>query len=104
MYAVILHGGKQYLVQENDVLRLEKIEAEVGSEFILDKVLLTGEGTEVKTGEPFLEGAKVVCEIVAQGRLPKIRIIKFRRRKHFMKKAGHRQYYTEVKIKSISMA
>ena len=101
MYAVIKSGGKQYRVQEGQLLKLEKIESETGAELTFDDVLLVGNGDDVKIGEPIVKGAKVTAEVVAQGRHPKVRIIKFKRRKHHMKTMGHRQWFTQVKITGI---
>lgn len=101
MYAVILSGGKQYRVQEGDVLKLETLPAEVGESVNFDKVLMLGEGDEVKIGKPFLSGCKVTATVTAFGRSKKIHIIKFRRRKHSEKWQGHRQNYIEVKISQI---
>ena len=101
MYAVIESGGKQHRVIEGEVLKLEKIDVEPGKKVNFDKVLMVGEGAEVKIGAPYVKGGKVTAEVVSQGRHKKVKIVKFRRRKHSMKKAGHRQYYTEVKITGI---
>jgi large subunit ribosomal protein L21 len=101
MYAVIVSGGKQHRVVEGETLKLEKIEAATGESVEFDQVLMVG-GDSVKIGTPTLEGAKVTAEVVAQGRRDKVRIMKFNRRKHHMKQAGHRQWYTEVKITSIT--
>lgn len=102
MYAVIKSGGKQYRVQEGQTLKLEKIEIPTGETAFFDEVLLVGNDDEIKVGAPMVEGAKVSAEIVAHGRRDKITIIKFRRRKHSMKRQGHRQWFTEVKITGIS--
>ncbi len=102
MFAVIVSGGKQYRVQEGQTLKLEKLTAEAGSSVEFDRVLLVGNGDDVKVGAPVVEGAKVAAEIVAHGRGDKVTIIKFRRRKHHMKRQGHRQWFTEVKITGIS--
>ncbi len=102
MYAVIESGGKQHRVEEGEVLRLEKLEAATGEEVSFDKVLMVGEGESVKIGEPYVDGSKVTAEVTAQGRGDKIRIVKFRRRKHSRTQQGHRQWYTEVKITGIS--
>jgi len=101
MYAVIVSGGKQHRVVEGETLKLEKIEAATGESVEFDQVLMVG-GDSVKIGTPTLEGAKVTAEVVAQGRHDKVRIMKFNRRKHHMKQAGHRQWYTEVRITSIT--
>jgi len=102
MYAVIQTGGKQYRVSEGDVLRVEKIKAEEGDSVDLDKVLMVGEGESVNVGTPYIEGGKVTATIKAQGRGKKIKIIKFKRRKHHMKRQGHRQSYTVLEITGIS--
>lgn len=102
MYAVVVSGGKQHRVEEGETLKLEKLNAEVGSSIDFDRILLVANGDDVKIGEPVVAGAKVSAEIVSHGRGKKIRIVKFKRRKHHMKQAGHRQWYTEVKITGIS--
>lgn len=102
MYAVFESGGKQHRVKKGDVIQLEKIEVEPGQSLDFDKVLLVGEGESVKVGAPFVAGSKVVAEVVEHGRGKKIRIIKFRRRKHHRKQMGHRQWYTAVKITDIA--
>ncbi|MFL0798848.1 MAG: 50S ribosomal protein L21 [Agarilytica sp.] len=102
MYAVIAAGGKQHRVEEGEVLRLEKIEAATGESIDFDQVLLVANGEDVKIGAPTVDGAKVTAEVVAHGRGDKVTIIKFRRRKHSMKRQGHRQWYTEVKITGIN--
>jgi len=102
MYAVILSGGKQYRVKEGDTLKLETLGAEVGQTVHFDKVLLVGEGQDVKVGKPYLSGSTVAATVMSEGRHDKIRIVKFRRRKHHLKWMGHRQNYTEVKITQIS--
>lgn len=101
MYAVILSGGKQYRVLEGDTLKLETLPEAVGGEVNFDKILMVGEGSNVKVGRPYLESGKVVATVLSHGRHDKIRIVKFRRRKHHMKSQGHRQNYTEVKITKI---
>lgn len=102
MYAVFVSGGKQHRVAEGDVVRLELLEADAGQTIEFDQVLLVSNGDEVKIGAPLVEGGKVKAEVVTHGRGEKIRIVKFRRRKHHRKQAGHRQYFTEVKITGIS--
>lgn len=102
MYAVIKSGGKQYRVQEGQTLKLEKLEVATGESLDFDQVLLVADGDDVKVGAPLVEGAKVTAEIVSHGRGEKVRIIKFRRRKHSMRRQGHRQWFTEVKITGIS--
>ncbi|ANG64720.1 50S ribosomal protein L21 [Marinobacterium aestuarii] len=102
MYAVIVSGGKQYRVQEGQTVRLEKLPAELGSNVEFDRVLLVGAGDDIKIGAPVVDGAKVTAEVVEHGRGKKVTILKFKRRKHHMKRQGHRQSFTEVKITGIS--
>ncbi|GEK74509.1 MULTISPECIES: 50S ribosomal protein L21 [Halomonas] len=102
MYAVIKSGGKQYRVQEGQTLKLEKLEVPTGDTIEFDEVLLVGGDDDVQVGAPTVDGAKVSAEVVAHGRGDKVNIIKFRRRKHSMKRQGHRQWFTEVKITGIS--
>jgi large subunit ribosomal protein L21 len=102
MYAVIKTGGKQYRVEQGDLLKVEKLEVPTGDSLSFDEVLLIADGDKVKVGQPLLEGARVTAEVVSQGRHEKIRIVKFRRRKHFRKQQGHRQWFTEVKITAIT--
>lgn len=102
MYAVIKTGGKQYRVKEGDVLRVEKLSVEEGGKYDFDQVLLVSDGKEVKIGDPLVEGSKVSATIKAHGRGEKIKIVKFRRRKHSRKQQGHRQAYTEVEIQKIN--
>ena len=104
MYAVIKTGGRQYRVMQGEILRVEKIEADVGAVINFDEVLLVGEGEGITVGAPLVAGANVAATIKAHGRADKVRIIKFRRRKHHQKQMGHRQYYTEVEITGISGA
>ena len=102
MYAVIVTGGKQYRVMKGEVLRVEKLDVEAGSAVDFDQVLLVGDGDTITVGAPAVQGAKVSATVKAHGRHDKVRIVKFRRRKHHMKQAGHRQYYTEIEITGIS--
>jgi len=97
-YAVIVTGGKQYKVAEGEFLKIEKLEVATGESVTFDRVLLVANGEEVTIGAPVVAGAKVVAEVVSQGRHDKVRIIKFRRRKHHMNLMGHRQWFTEIKI------
>jgi large subunit ribosomal protein L21 len=101
MFAVFKSGGKQHRVSEGEVVRLELIDAEPGASLEFDEVLLVAEGDNVTIGAPFVKGGKVTGEVVAHDRHDKIRIIKFRRRKHYMRHAGHRQWYTDVRITAI---
>ena len=101
MYAVFQSGGKQHRVSEGQVVRLEKLELATGATVEFDSVLMVVNGEDVKIGAPVVAGAKVVAEVVAQGRGHKVKIVKFRRRKHSRKQQGHRQWFTEVKITGI---
>ena len=101
MYAVIKTGGKQYRVSQGDRLRVEKLAGNVGDAVTLEDVLLVGSGDGIKIGAPIVGGAKVQAKIVAQDRGPKIIIFKFRRRKNYRRKNGHRQSLTRVRIESI---
>jgi len=101
MYAVVVTGGKQYRVEEGQTLKVEKLEVATGEAVAIEKVLLIGNGDDVKIGQPVVEGAKVSAEVVAHGRHKKVKIMKFKRRKHHMKTQGHRQWYTEIKITGI---
>ncbi len=102
MYAVIQTGGKQYRVAPGDVVKVELLKAEEGSSVDLDKVLMVAEGDEVKIGAPYVDGGKVTATVKSHGRGKKVKILKFRRRKHHMKRQGHRQWYTELEITGIS--
>ena len=102
MYAVIVTGGKQYRVMQGETLRVEKLDAEVGNIVTLDNVLLVGNGDTVTVGAPNVAGASVTATVKSHGRLDKIRIVKFRRRKHHRKQMGHRQHYTEIEITGIA--
>lgn len=104
MYAVIVSGGKQYRVKKGQFLNLEKIELETGATVEFEQVLLVGEGDAVKVGAPYIKGCTVVGVIEDHGREDKIRIIKMKRRKHYMKRIGHRQWYTKVRITDINTA
>jgi large subunit ribosomal protein L21 len=101
MYAVIESGGKQHRVKAGDVIKLEKLAGEPGATIEFDKILLQSDGKEVKIGTPYIEGAKVSGEVVKHDRHKKINILKFKRRKNYMKQQGHRQDYTEVKITKV---
>ena len=102
MYAVFQSGGKQHRVTEGQTVRLEKIELEVGASVEFDNVLMIANGEDINVGAPYIAGGKVTAEVVTQGRGDKIKIVKFRRRKHSRKQAGHRQWFTEVKITGIN--
>ena len=102
MYAVFQSGGKQHRVAEGQTVRLEKIEVAPGDTIEFDKVLMVSNGDDVKIGTPNVAGGKVTAEVVTHGRGDKIKIVKFRRRKHSRKQMGHRQWFTEVKITGIN--
>ena len=101
MYAVFTTGGKQYRATTGDQLRVEKLEVEKGATVELDQVLMVGEGEDVVIGTPLVDGGKVLATVVEHGRGDKVKIIKFKRRKHHMKRQGHRQYYTLLEITGI---
>ena len=102
MYAVIKTGGKQYKVVAGEKLKVEQIAADVGQEITIDQVLAIGAGADLTVGTPLVTGASVVATVVAHGRHDKVRIFKMRRRKHYQKRQGHRQNYTEIQIGSVN--
>ena len=102
MYAVIKTGGKQYRVAQGDKLRVEKLAGNVGDAITLGEVLLVGSGDSIKIGKPILGGAKVEANIIAQDRGEKIIIFKFRRRKNYRRKTGHRQPFTALELTGIA--
>jgi len=104
MYAVIKTGGKQYKVAAGEKIKVEQIAADVGQEIVIDQVLAVGQGSELKVGTPLVLGASVTVTVISHGRGDKIRIFKMRRRKHYQKRQGHRQNYTELQIGAISGA
>ena len=104
MYAVIKTGGKQYRVREGDTLRVEKLAAEAGGTVQFDQVLMVGEGDDVKVGTPYLSGSAVSATVISQGRADKIKVVKFKRRKNYLRQNGHRQAFTEVEITKIGAA
>jgi large subunit ribosomal protein L21 len=102
MYAVVRSGGKQYRVSPGGSVRVERLPGEVGASITLDDVLMVGGEGDVKIGTPTVDGASVTGTIVAQGRGPKIRVFKMKRRKGYRRTQGHRQDYTEIRIDGIS--
>jgi large subunit ribosomal protein L21 len=102
MYAVIKTGGKQYKVTAGEKIKIEQIPADVGQVVTIDQVLAVGSGAELKVGTPLVTGASVVVTVLAHGRHDKVRIFKMRRRKHYQKRQGHRQNFTEIEISSIN--
>ena len=103
MYAVIKTGGKQYRVATGEKIKVEKLTAKVGHQVTLDKVLAIGSGAEVSIGAPFIAGATVVATVVGHGRHDKVRIFKMQRRKHYQKRQGHRQAFTEIEIGAVNV-
>ena len=101
MFAVIESGGKQHRVEEGEILRLEKRAAGPGETVTFDRVLLIAQGDDIKVGTPFVDGVEVTAEVVGEGRGEKITVIKFKRRKNYHRKQGHRQSYTEVRVTGI---
>jgi large subunit ribosomal protein L21 len=101
MYAVVATGGKQYKVQEGEVLRVEKLTGDVGTQVAFEQVLMLSDGENVKIGQPVLEGVQVKGHIVEQGKYKKILVFKYKRRKRYRRKQGHRQLFTAVKIDAI---
>jgi len=104
MYAVFRSGGKQYRAVKGDVLRLEKIEADEGSTIKFDEVLLVGEGSDIKVGSPLLSGSSVSGKVLRQGKSRKVPVVKFKRRKNYLRQGSHRQFFTEVEITAIAGA
>ena len=102
MYAVIKAGGKQYKVAAGEKIKIEQIAADVGQEIVIDQVLAVGEGADLQVGTPLVAGATVRATVLAQGRHDKVRIFKMRRRKHYQKRQGHRQNFTEIEIGAVS--
>ena len=102
MYAVIKTGGKQYRVAAGEKIKVEQIPADVGSQVVLDQVLMLGNGETVTIGKPLVSGAQVTATVISQGRADKVKIFKMRRRKHYQKRQGHRQNYTELQIGAIT--
>ncbi len=102
MYAIIETGGKQYKVQNGDQIRVEKLDAEIGSTVVFDKVLAAGEGSDIKIGTPYLDGLTVEADVVESGKGDKVIIFKYKAKKDYRKKQGHRQPYTLVEITSVA--
>ena len=104
MYAVFRSGGKQYRVAKGDVLRLEKIEADEGATIQFDEVLLVGEGSDIKVGNPLVSGTAVSGKVIRQGKSKKVSVVKFKRRQNYLRQGSHRQFFTEVEITDIGAA
>ena len=102
MYAVIKTGGKQFRVAVGEKIKVEQIAADVGQEIVFDQVLAVGNGSELKVGTPLVSGATVTVTVLSHGLFDKVHIFKMRRRKHYQKRQGHRQQYTELQIGAIA--
>lgn len=102
MFAVFESGGKQHRVTEGEVIKLERLDVDLGKSVVFDKVMLVAEGDNVSVGTPYLKSGKVTAEVIEHDRSKKIRVIKFHRRKNYLRRQGHRQWYTQVKITAIS--
>ncbi len=102
MYAIIATGGKQYKVSEGDVIKVERLDANVGESYTFDQVLAVNDG-EMKVGNPTVEGAVVEASVVSEGKGKKVIVYRYKRKTGYHKKNGHRQYFTEVKIENIKM-
>ncbi len=103
MYAVIEAGGKQHKVELGQVLEVDLMQEESGTDYAFENVMLYVDGDDVKIGQPYIDDAKVVAEIIEEVKADKVTILRFRRRKHSMRKIGHRQKYTQIKIKEIKV-
>lgn len=103
MYAIFQNGGHQYVAAENEIVRVEKFEAEPETEVVFDQVLAVRNGEDFKVGAPYVAGAKITGKVLAQRRAPKIVVFRYRPKKHYKKMQGHRQSYTEVRIKAIEV-
>jgi large subunit ribosomal protein L21 len=103
MYAIFRALGKQFRAEKGKTIRLPLMDAEAGSTVTFDEVLLSSDGETIHTGAPLVKGAKVVAEVVGQGKEPKIYVFKFKRRKNYRRKTGHRQKYTEVRITDLTI-
>jgi large subunit ribosomal protein L21 len=103
VYAIIRTGGKQYRVQPGDTIRVERLASPIGEKVTLDEVLLVAEGNDVRFGNPHVASAKVLGVVVEQDRDQKIRVLKYKKRKHYRRTRGHRQYFTALKIEAINV-
>jgi len=101
MYAIIETGGKQYKVAEGDIITVEKLGVEAGQDFTFDKVLVVAKDGDVKVGAPYIEGAAVTASVIGDGKAKKVVVYKYKPKKGFHKKKGHRQPFTKLQIKSI---
>ncbi|MEM1229847.1 MAG: 50S ribosomal protein L21 [Pseudomonadota bacterium] len=101
MFAVIASGGKQHRVRAGEVVRLEKLDGEPGDQVVFDQVMMIADGDKVSVGKPYVDGGSVVGEVVKQDRARKVHILKFKRRQNYMRRQGHRQWFTDVRITDI---
>ena len=104
MYAVIKTGGKQYKVAAGETLKVERLAIDIGQDVTLDQVLAVGAGADLVTGTPMVSGASVIASVVSHGRHDKVRIFKMKKRKHYQKRQGHRQAFTEIRISAVNAA
>ena len=102
MYAVIKTGGRQYRVAAGEKIKVEQIAADVGQEIVIDQILAVGNGSDIKIGTPLVSGASVTVTVLSHGLHDKVHIFKMRRRKHYQKRQGHRQQFTELQIGAIA--
>ena len=102
MFAVIETGGKQYKVNEGEIIYIEKLDADEGQEVVFDKVVMTGQGADICTGSPYIAGASVTASVIKNGKNKKIIVFKYKAKKNYRRKQGHRQAYTKVQIGKIS--
>lgn len=102
MYAIVQTGGHQYRVQPEEKIRIPKIDAPVGAKVELDRVLLVGDGSKLRVGNPHVAGVKVLAEVLSQGRETKVIVFHKKRRKRYQKKNGHRQPFTEIRVQGIT--
>jgi large subunit ribosomal protein L21 len=103
MYAIFRALGKQFRAEKGKTLRLPRMDAEAGSKITFDEVLLSSDGETIRAGAPLVAGARVEAEVVGEGKEPKIYVFKFKRRKNYRRKTGHRQRYTEVRITDVTL-
>jgi large subunit ribosomal protein L21 len=103
MYAIFRAAGKQFRAEKGKTLRLPRLDAEPGAKLTFDEVLLTSDGEAVRAGTPLVKGASVTAEVVGEGKEPKIYVFKFKRRKNYRRKTGHRQHFTEVRVTGLKL-
>jgi large subunit ribosomal protein L21 len=101
MYAIVQTGGKQYKVSEGEILKVEKLAGEAGDKITLDQILMVKDENGTKIGAPLVKDARIIAEVIEQGRAKKIVVYKYKKRKNYRRKQGHRQSYTKIKIETI---